>query len=376
MKLQINRESFTSSLSEIQPYIPASRTVHEVLKGLHIQRAGSLLVFTASDLNISAKAVLNDIQGGGDFSIVINPTGLLGIVSSLTSEVLKVEITGKKFILSDKHRSYRFPILDAKFVEVPFVSQDLVLDTDAASFRYLLRLANAVAPTDSVKNLNCVRVFSDGKIISVSAIDSSQGMIGKLSLGEGSPMEFYLTREAVSAVGKYDSRLRILMVEGAKIRFDVGGSLRFIVNGLTTQFPDLTKLPFESKYPYAVSIDRAELLSSVGRLLYVMTDPPHPLLFKVSNNLCQISCGNRLDEREGLETVKVSGDVCEWSLSGSSLKNILEKMVCKKIRFEFDDEYSHPIRIVCDCEEKSCFGNFSRILLSKLQVERSDGSGK
>lgn len=283
MKVSIARGELLDALSTVSKGL-SSRTTLPILSGIHIATKGDMVVFQATDLEISIKTSCKArIDEPGQ--AVLSGRLLTDIVRSLPEAAVTLEVSvGGSALVTCGQSKFTMKTLPAddypKFPEVD-PSTTVSLPTETFS-RVVHQVSKAVSKDETRPILTGILVVVDSGILRMVATDSYRLCVREVAVeGMSGDIELVIPGKALEDVAKIAGAAESISlgVSENQVVFTFGDTT-FISRRIEGSFPNYRQL-LPKEHATRVIIDRAELLEAVKRVS-LMAQHSTPLRISVS----------------------------------------------------------------------------------------------
>jgi len=270
MKLVCNRAALVNALSITAKVVPA-RTAKPVLACVHLSAGQDSLTVSATDLEVSVRLAVGQVQVSRAGVAVVHAGHLLDIARSSIDESLSMELTGDMLEVGGEDALFKvYTQPEDSFPALPAAGEDGGLEVESGLLVSLVRqTAFAVAREASRYALNGVLVNADGAVLTLVATDGRRLALARGELkgrGAKGKVRAIVPVAALSllaeVVGGREDPVTMVVTEN-QLSCRAGDAL------LTTNLIEGQFAPYEDVIPKAsdkrLSAARQALLSAVER---------------------------------------------------------------------------------------------------------------
>lgn len=355
MKLSVNRDVILDGLQKVQSIV-GSRTTLPILYNVYWKADKDRLTLTATDLEISVRAEIEQVKGEGDqpIALKISRTGgttlpakkLYNILSALPRNDVEIDVD-EKDVASIKAGSSHFKIIgisEEEFPALPKFQGQRNFTLDQGHVKRMLLATHFAASNDEARAiLNGVLMSFRGDKLSIVATDGRRMAHYTLDMEVPKDSECDLVIPS-KTVGEL---LKTLKDEGAlevrvgenQIAFKFGAVEIYskLIEGTYPNFRQVIPSSCEER----ISIERESLLSAVHRVSLLVSDKASPITLTFSKNHLEIKgIAQDVGEAEESLPVKYSGKEIAISFNPEFLMDPLKNLSSDEVALELTDELS------------------------------------
>lgn len=344
MEFKINSKSFDKLLSKVIPAVP-TRTPMAVLENFLIEIKDGLLTVQATDLEISLKSSQN-VAADSNTTMVVPAKLLHDIVRSLPDIQLSISTdsspdsrqSGSRLKLkTDKgvyHISYFSP---EDFPEIPVVARDkeVIIASDD--------LKRAFDKTSFAMSKEDMRPAMTGTLLEFAkdglrfvATDGHRLVkyLNKSILTDYTE-QYIIPERAISVLSKLLSDGDVKIYLSKTHASFITGDVEFITRLIGEKYPAYNSvIPLENEN--ILTVDRAELLSTIKRMLIFSSGSSKQVKFSISANNLEISAENIDTGSNAVESIQCeyTGESMDIGFNTSYVNDIVSHLDSEKIIFK------------------------------------------
>ena len=345
MKFNCSKNSLDSAISIVQKAVKTNSTV-PILDGILIQAEGSSVKLTGYDLETGIEADVNsDISSEG--SVVVNSKIFGEIIRKLPEDMVTIT-TDDRFQLSIESGSTVFNIRGnsaENYPKIPVIGNNNKIILPQAMLKKMInKTIFAVSKDDSRQSLTGCYIESDGRDITMVAIDGFRMAFRKTFAGEEFPkMSYIIPGKALSEASKiFDDKTEdeevIIYSSENHLLFDIG-HVRIVSRLIKGPFVAYNSII--QKNPKSVmTINKKALLDAVERAaLIILNDERRcPVQFYMNESGTVLTVGANTDcgtLREDIDS-NLTGEKIDIDFNARYLIDALKNIDEETIKMEFN----------------------------------------
>jgi DNA polymerase-3 subunit beta len=337
MEFKINSKSFDKLLSKVIPAVPA-RTPMAILENFLFEIKDGLLTVCATDLEISLRSSQN-VAADSNAKMVVPAKLLHDIIRALPDIQLSIstDSNSRLKLTTDKgvyHISYFSP---EDFPEIPTVSRDkeIIIASDD--------LKRAFDKTSFAMSKEDMRPAMTGTLLEFAkdglrfvATDGHRLVkyVNKSILTDYTE-QYIIPERAISVLSKLlgDGDIKVYLSK-THASF-ISGDVEFITRLIGEKYPAYNSvIPLENEN--LLTVDRAELLSTIKRMLIFSSGTSKQVKFSISANNLEVSSENIDTGSNAVERIicEYSGDAMDIGFNTAYVNDILSHLDSSKVVFK------------------------------------------
>ena len=342
MKFFCKKTDLSEAISIVIKAINRNSTV-KILDGILIETGENKIKLTGYDLETGIEAeVIADIKEEG--SVVVESKIFNDIIRKLPDENIDIKVDDK-FQLSINSGSVNFNIkgLDGEpYPKIPSIDTDNKIVVGQKILKNMINHTSFAVSTDSTRaKLTGINFISDGKSLSLVAIDGFRMALNREDMGDDFPtMNYIIPGKSMNELSKIlsDNDSEVVVYHSSnQILFDLG-DVRLISRLIQGDFVN-----FESiivKNPKTVMhISRKNLMDSIDRAaLLIMTDERRcPVSLQMPDNTTLVVSANTEtgDHKEDID-ITVEGELIDIDFNSKYFIDDLKNIDDDDIKIEFN----------------------------------------
>lgn len=342
MKFFCKKTDLSEAISIVMKAINRNSTV-KILDGILIETGDNKIKLTGYDLETGIEAeVIADIFEEG--SVVVESKIFNDIIRKLPDENIDIKVDDK-FQLSINSGSVNFNIkgLDGEpYPKIPSIETDNKIVIGQKILKNMINHTSFAVSTDATRaKLTGLNIISDGKTLTLVAIDGFRMALNREDVGEDFPtMNYIIPGKSMNELSKIlsDNDTEVVVYHSSnQILFDIG-DVRLISRLIQGDFVN-----FESiivKNPKTVmTIERKKLMDSIDRAaLLIMTDERRcPVSLSMPDDSTLVVSANTEtgDHKESID-IKVTGDLIDIDFNSKYFIDALKNIDDDEITIEFN----------------------------------------
>ena len=342
MKFFCKKTDLSEAISIVMKAINRNSTV-KILDGILIETGENKIKLTGYDLETGIEAeVIADIFEEG--SVVVESKIFNDIIRKLPDENIDIKVDDK-FQLSINSGSVNFNIkgLDGEpYPKIPSIETDNKIVIGQKILKNMINHTSFAVSTDATRaKLTGLNIISDGKTLTLVAIDGFRMALNREDVGEDFPtMNYIIPGKSMNELSKIlsDNDTEVVVYHSSnQILFDIG-DVRLISRLIQGDFVN-----FESiivKNPKTVmTIERKKLMDSIDRAaLLIMTDERRcPVSLSMPDDSTLVVSANTEtgDHKESID-IKVTGDLIDIDFNSKYFIDALKNIDDDEITIEFN----------------------------------------
>ena len=342
MKFFCKKSDLSEAISVVMKAINRNSTV-KILDGILIESGDNKIKLTGYDLETGIEAeVVADIFEEG--SVVVESKIFNDIVRKLPEENIDIKVDDK-FQLSINSGSVNFNIkgLDGEpYPKIPSIETDNKIVIGQKILKNMINHTSFAVSNDATRaKLTGLNLISDGKNLTLVAIDGFRIALNREDMGEDFPtMNYIIPGKSMNELSKIlndDDTEVVVYHSNNQILFDIG-DVRLISRLIQGDFVN-----FESiivKNPKTImNISRKSLMDSIDRAaLLIMTDERRcPVSLSMPDNSTLVVSTNTEtgDHKESID-IKVEGDLIDIDFNSKYFIDALKNIDDDEIKIEFN----------------------------------------
>ncbi len=312
MKITIKREDLLDPLQKVIGAVERKQTL-PILGHVLLKSENGKTTLTATDLEIELSALLDELQGEGDFSTTLPARKLLDIVKALPdqSEITLASEDGKVRITAGRSRFTLGSLQAADFPRIDDINPHSQFSLPQRVLKKLIdKTAFAMALQDVRYYLNGMLVELGEKGIRLVATDGHRLALSEEpgDIGISTDRQLIIPRKGVLELGRLlenDDSPAELMISQNHIRVQTNG-LVFTSKLIDGKFPDYNRvIPDDGNL--IMSVNRDEFRNSLQRISILSNEKYRGINLSLADNTLSIRAHNP-DQEEAEEEITVSYD--------------------------------------------------------------------
>ncbi len=342
MKFFCKKTDLSEAISIVIKAINRNSTV-KILDGILIETGENKIKLTGYDLETGIEAeVIADVFEEG--SVVVESKIFNDIIRKLPDENIDIKVDSN-FKMSITSGSVNFNIsgLDGEpYPKIPSIETENKIVISQNILKNMINHTSFAVSTDTTRaKLTGLNLISDGKNLTLVAIDGFRMALNREDMGEDFPeMNYIIPGKSMNELSKIlsDEETEVVVYHSSnQILFDLG-DVRLISRLIQGDFVN-----FESiivKNPKTVmTISRKNLMDSIERAaLIIMTDDrrcPVSLAMTDESTLMVSAHTERGDHKENID-IKVEGEMIDIDFNSKYFIDALKNIEDEEIKIEFN----------------------------------------
>lgn len=327
-----------------------------ILANILIQKTGSQIKLTASDLEIQICAQAELGGDTGDFTTTVGARKLIDILRSMPSDqVVSLESTQDRLVLKGGKSRITLQTLPAQ--DFPLVQQSPTFgpefEVPQKVFKELLeQVSFAMAVHDIRYYLNGILFVAQGKQLALVATDGHRLAFSQAELAVELPkQEVILPRKTVLEMqrllsDKQDEPIKIQFANNqAKFLFN---GIEFVTKLVEGKFPDYNRV-IPKNNPNIVTLGRVPLLTALQRIAILTTEKFKGVRLNVEPGVLRVA-SNNAEQEEAVDELDVDypGSEIEIGFNVTYLIDALTNMDQENVKIELSDGNSSALLTIPD----------------------------
>lgn len=348
MKLvQLPKDSLLKPLLAVSGIVERRHTL-PILSNVLIERSGSELRFTATDLELQiATACAVDGKTTEDTGITVSARKLVDILKSLPDgSDASIELASNRVQLKSGKSRFNLqslPAVDFPRLAEPGAAQSAFTLPQGEMKRLLALVQYSMAQQDIRYYLNGLLLVTDGNEIRVVATDGHRLSYAvtrtETTLDKA---EVILPRKAILELSRQltdgDDPLHIA-IHGSQVKFSFGDVV-LVTKVIDGKFPDYQRV-IPSNYEKHISLGRDTLQHALQRAAILSNEKFRGVRWMLTKDSLRISCSNNEQEeaQEELE-IEYTGDPLDVGFNVTYLLDVLNNISVETVICSFGDASS------------------------------------
>lgn len=357
IQIDTNQSNLSRPVQVVRGIVESKNTM-PILANVLIEKKGSEVTFTTSDLNIQCRTHADIGQEGEDFSTTVSAKKLSDILSTINEkENVKITEKGKQVLLQSERSRFELQTLPA--ADYPLMKNyefSPAFTMTCANFRYMLSMVAFAAAQNNVRYfLNGVLLSAHGEKITAVATDGH-----RLALFEQTQdktiedkIEAILTKKTVKELLRLvPDNDELIEVEISKnqmrFKFDAIEIISKLIEG---KFPDYERvLPKDNKT--IVEINREELKAALQQAAVLTSDGFKGVRWNLQDNTLSIASTNAEMEEVSVKlSIDYSGNPLELGFNVNYLLDVLNVLKVEKVIFSLGGPLQSALITIPDSDK-------------------------
>jgi DNA polymerase-3 subunit beta len=344
--MKIDRESILKPLLSVSGIVERRHTL-PILSNVLIEKKGSTLSLSATDLEIQVSASAGVEIDSADFAITVSARKLLDIYRALPEgvEVAWDRQDGKVQLKAGKSRFnlQTLPADDYPRLAIAAESADEIRMPQKTLRELLGKVQFAMAQQDIRYYLNGLLLSTDGQILRVVATDGHRLSLAGTDTGSAmNNREVILPRKTVIELTKLLSENDeevVIRIGQNQVQFEFGG-ISIITKIVDGKFPDYNRV-VPVGHGKHIELDRMTLLQALQRAAILSNEKFRGVRLLLTQNSLSILCTNS-EQEEAQEELEISyaGDPLDIGFNVNYLVDVLTHVSAPVVRCSFNDANS------------------------------------
>lgn len=347
MKFVVSRNELGNVIRKIQSVVPQNTPI-PVLTHVLIEACNDELVFTATDLTVSTRCVVNAkvYQSG---SVSIPSKRFFQLVKELTEANLEVSAeSGEMATITSGSSCFRLLCMGKDdFPMLPDMQNAVRFVLSAEQLREMLqRTSFAVSREESRYVLTGVLLTIANGIMTVVGTDGKRlaKTDAEVSLDKGFSGDYIIPIKAVEEISKLcieDSQATVFL-DQAKIAVECGNTL-LITKLLSGEFPDFSPV-ISTHSSIRLDLHREELITLLKQVALFTNDTSHSVKFSFSPGELTLTANcTKVGEGKVSMAVNYTGDLLEIAFNPFFFLDILKHSKDELVSLGISDSYNPGI---------------------------------
>ncbi|AOW11484.1 DNA polymerase III subunit beta [Hydrogenophaga crassostreae] len=347
--LKSSQDKVLAALQSVAGIVERRHTL-PILANVMLQKTGSSVQFTTSDLEIQIRTT-SELEGdGGNFATTLGARKLIDILRTMPNDqTVSLENTGGKLIL--KGGKSRFTLQSMPAEDFPLVQESAsfgpVFAVPQKTLKSLLgQVSFSMAVHDIRYYLNGILFVAEGKNLSLVATDGHRLAFASAELDVEVPkQEVILPRKTVMELQRLlsDKEGAIEMqfaTNQAKFSFD---GMEFVTKLVEGKFPDYNRV-IPKNHKNIVTLGRLPLLASLQRTAIMTSEKFKGVRLNVEPGSLRVASSNA-EQEEAVDELDIDygGDAIEIGFNVTYLIDALQNMSQEMVRIELSDGNSSAL---------------------------------